>query len=142
MKNSLLSALFALIAAVTLKPLPAVAIVAIIGMLYFFFLFSREEQKRASEGRRKIVETDELLRAELTATHQLVLSKLSGAQDEIKNKVIELLVEAGKHLGNPVTNSRLVYGPEFYIKWNRDGLELVAQAKQLTEEYAAGTAAH
>jgi hypothetical protein len=141
MKNYLLFALFGLIAGVTLKPMPAVAICAVIAALYFFYLSFSEAQQRAREGSKEIRESDELLRQELTKAHQLVLSKLNTADDELKNKVINLLIEAGKHLGNPVTNSRLVYGPEFFIKWNRDGLDLVAEVRKLTEEYAARTTA-
>ena len=142
MRNQYLVLILGIITFVTFKPLPIVAAISGVGFCYFYFLAFREMRKGVEKGHQEMLATDKQLREELTATHQLVLWKLSGAEEEIKLKVIELLVEAGKHLGNPVTNSRIVYGSDFYIKWNREGLDLVAQARQLTEEYAARAEAH
>ena len=88
-------------------------------------------------GSKLINDTDVQLRKELIGTHKLALPKLQYANDELTNKVVDLLVEAGKHLGCQPTNSRVIYGPEYFINWNREGLALVAQAKQLIDELAA-----
>lgn len=143
MKNVLIFLLFAVIAvaAITYQQ-PAISVASVITAAYFYFRAFREMRKGVEAGHQEVLATDAQLRTELTAAHRMVLAKLSTAEEELKNKVIELLVEAGKHLGNPVTNSRLVYGPDFYLKWNREGLALVAQARQLTEAYAADNAAH
>ena len=96
----------------------------------------RQNQKQATQANQEIVLTDAQLHKELVDAH-FALSKLSGADDQRRGQVIELLLEAGKHLGQPVTNSRLVYGPDYFINWNREGIALVAQARQLIEESAA-----
>ncbi len=53
--------------------------------------------------------------------------------------MIDLLVEAGMHLGNPYTNSRVVYSSEYFINWNQAGLDLVGQAKKLIDDYVAAS---
>jgi hypothetical protein len=78
----------------------------------------------------QLSETDDRLRQELLETH-LSLIAVVGASQELKTNVLNLLIEAGKHLGEPETNSRRVYDFEYFLNWNDEGLDLVAQAKAL-----------
>src|SRR5271163_3226268 len=63
------------------------------------FVLTNEQYKKLTreavqEDERQIDESDEQLRKALIETHKLALSKLIGADDELKDKVIELLIEA------------------------------------------------
>ncbi len=137
MRNFLLLCLFGVATLVASKLAPILMIPTGIGLVVFFCLALKQNHQAAKEGSKQINDTHVQLRKELTEVQMLALSKLSGADDELKNKVVELLIAAGWHLGNPHTNSRVVYGSSFFINWNREGIALVAQAKQLIDAYAA-----
>jgi hypothetical protein len=100
----------------------------------------RDERKSQKEGSAaQIAKTDAQLREELIEVQKLALAKLSGADEKTKDEVVKLLVEAGKHLGDPYTNSSLVYSSAYFVAWNREGLALVARARKLIDDYVAGS---
>lgn len=97
------------------------------------YLGLKENAKEEAAGRQKINETDVRLRRELLETHLALIAR-SGCDDNLKTSALNLLIEAGKHLGEPKTNSRVVYGDSFFVQWNEEGLALVNQAKALLSE--------
>jgi hypothetical protein len=117
--------------------LPVVYVPAAVVYLVCFVRQLNAENKSSAAGRALVKETDAQLRQDLVAVQKLALAKLAGADAETQSKVVELLVEAGKHLGDPYTNSRLVYTSDYFVNWNREGLALVAQARKLIDDYVA-----
>ena len=107
--------------------------------LYYAFAFGRQILAEAKAAKQETEESDNQLHANIVSVHNLAFAKLAGNNDHalqaLRAKVIELLVEAGKHLGNPQTNTRVVYGSDFFLNWNKEGLALVEQARLLIESY-------
>jgi hypothetical protein len=113
-----------------------IIILSALAMFVSFMFLLKQQQKKEQQAREEISDTDAQLHRELIETHMLALSELKSADHELKTTVIKLLVEAGKHQGEPSTG-RFVYGADYFIDWNRKGLALVAQARELVEEFAA-----
>jgi hypothetical protein len=116
--------------------LPLLFVPAGICFLVFWWrsLVAQRNSDKAHIGR--INETDAQLRKEIE-TALYALTFLSGADENTKTSVVELLVEAGKHLGNPSANSRLYYERRDIINWNLEGLKLVKEAQTLIDQYVA-----
>lgn len=117
--------------------LPVVAlIVGAIGLVFFFqTLFAqRKESGRISEQTKA---TDSQLRTEVIAVQKLAMEKLSGAGDEVKTKVASMVADAAKHLGYPPSSGMRVESTDRVLNWNKEGLRLIAQARQVVEEYQA-----
>jgi hypothetical protein len=114
-----------------------VAVIGGIGFAAFFVVSFREQSKQDAIGRAKIVDTDKQLRNDLVATLTRSFTELADADDATKAKVAELFAEAGKHLGDPYTNSRVVYGTGYFVNWNQAGIDLVTQAKQVIDAHVA-----
>jgi hypothetical protein len=116
------------IAAYVWAPYFMVATIPVFG--FFMVRGLREQAKENGTLAEELEETDTRLRRELLATH-LSLIAVEGADNTLKTRILELLIEAGKHLGQPVVNSRVVYGLDFFVRWNQEGIDLVEQAKAL-----------
>jgi hypothetical protein len=117
---------------------PIVFVPSAVLAVVFFVRQLRVTQAVEAVGRNEIKTTDAQLRTDLIAVQKLAMSKLSAADDATQTKVAELLADAGKHLGDPYTNSRVVYGSDYFVNWNKEGIALVAQAKKLIDDFVAG----
>lgn len=99
-----------------------------------FLAIALEDNLNATAARyEEIAQADSQLRRELIEAQKLALSRLVDADDELKGKVVRVLVEAGKHLGKACVNNRRSYSSQHFVNWNREGLALVAQARQLID---------
>ncbi len=106
-------------------------------MVAGFFFAAMSSAREDAEENAEIMATDGRLRSDLIAAQKLALAKLGNADEETRSQVAELLVEAGKHLGSPETNSRLVTSSSYLIDWNVAGLDLVTQANCLIYAHMA-----
>ena len=114
--------------------------VAILGGVAFaatFVVAFREQAREDAISRTKIVATDKQLRSDLIAQLQRGFTELADADEATKAKVADLLAEGGKHLGYAYTNSRVVYSNDYFVRWNQDGIDQVAQAKQVIDAHVA-----
>jgi hypothetical protein len=117
--------------------LPLLGLPAVFGCIFGMVYFLHQERRAALASMAKVTASDGQLRTQLAATHILALNSLGCAEESLKTLVVSLLIEAGRHLGEPVTNGRRVYSTEYLIIWNNEGLALVAQARKLIDDYAA-----
>jgi hypothetical protein len=137
MRNPLLTLFFGVVTLLAFAFLPILGYPAAIVTIIFLVLTLRQNRKEQREANQEIKRTDSQLRTELNDIHLRALSELSGASVDLKEQVIKLLVEAGKHLGEAPEYGLRVYGPGHTINWNREGLSLVAEARALIDEYVA-----
>jgi hypothetical protein len=117
--------------------LPLLFVPAGICFLVFWWRSLVAQQNAYKVRIERINETDAQLREELKNALS-ALTLLSGADENTKTSIVELLVEAGMHLGSPSANSRLYYERGDIIKWNLEGLKLVNEAQTLIDQYVAG----
>jgi hypothetical protein len=117
----------------------AVALLCGVGALVFFPRSFRLDTSEARAVNQSIDDARKNLRESLVETHRHLLLELGTVytipEEELQTKIIELLVEAGKHLGHPYTNSRGEAGTSDFLTWTEEGAALVAQARQLIDEY-------
>jgi hypothetical protein len=107
-----------------------------LGFVVIFVLAVRESLQAAKKEGQLSKKAEEQLRTALIDTNKLAQSNLNGADDALKTKVAELLVEAGKHLNPPIADSR-IYFDIYLVSWHHEGLTLIAQARQLIDAYSA-----
>jgi phosphoenolpyruvate synthase/pyruvate phosphate dikinase len=96
----------------------------------------REEVKVQRAISEEIIDGDSRLRQEVIEAQKLAFSKLANAGDELKTQVAELLADAAEHLGYPYLGARLSYANDLILEWNKEGLTLIAQARQLIDSYS------
>ncbi|CAM6000044.1 unnamed protein product [Sphagnum balticum] len=111
---------------------PYLMIFTIPAFAYFMWQALKEDLKQRDSVHEKISETHAILHRELLETHCSLIATI-GDDENLKNTVLNLLIEAAKHLGDPHIDDDddAMYGLEYFLNWNKAGLELVAQAKAL-----------
>jgi hypothetical protein len=102
---------------------------------YFIFQLYREQQKTLDSIREETIRTDAQLRKELIEVHRLACTKLVGADLALIDRVANLLRDASVRLGSAPKEHGILYPANYVVLWNMQGLELVAQARQLIDGY-------
>ena len=101
---------------------------------YYRRLFRINEARRQSVAA-ETKKVDAQLNLELLEVQKLAFARLGNADLQLQTRVADLLVDAARHLGYPYLGGRTVYPVDYVLKWNQEGLALVAQARTLIESH-------
>ena len=108
-------------------------LIAILGGLFFLSWKDKINwQKRVSE----MNTLEARLRRELFAVQMMAVSLINAAEDELKQRVSNCLLEAAEHR-HKISSEQLFYGSAAHIRSNEKGMALVDEAKRAIEEFAS-----
>ncbi|MDR3612874.1 MAG: hypothetical protein P4L53_04855 [Candidatus Obscuribacterales bacterium] len=99
----------------------------------FIYLAVRNQNKRSNDIAKATLHTHMQLLEQLEEVQLLATVKLAGAPVDTQKAVAAMLIDAAKHLAEPYQNSAILYPEDYVLQWNKQGLALLKEARDLLE---------